>query len=176
GSGAIGSVSAANGEKKIPVAKAGDKVLQTEKVPRRWWEHVLDARKLNNKLTSRFIDLPGVVSVDTRRSEQEIAGRKRMVITIGVTEGSNSLKVPSSQNGVPIQVIERDPVKLTSCVHQGPYDTVSPGVQFQSNNAEGTATTEVGWNGNCPYMLSAAHIWDACDQDITGLPAGQEDG
>lgn len=164
-----------------------EKVISTRKVPRRWYNQMKRARRVNNQLQNRFISVDGVLSVGVTALEENVAGRPRHGIEIKIEGESINPSIPRNAGGVPIVVrknARRGAFQTHASCDNPPsnynrtYDPISAGVvtepHFDSlegdNCSYGTVCCRVNKDSSSDYVLTARHLWNCAldDSEIEG--------
>ncbi len=148
---------------KIPTAKRGTEVIETEKVSKKWYNMYNTAKEVTHHLQKKTAVDENISHVEIGASSDYIEDDVRgFEIRIGAHNQSAAAdRHPSSSNGVPIRIIEAEETRST-CANRGTYSSMSGGIA--NSHAGGgkiyhsTTSCRVKRNGNF-YMLNCAHVF-----------------
>jgi len=171
---ALTGLAKASGENfiEIPTHMRGDEVAITKKVPQEWYSHVKHTRVANEAFQSKYLSQNGVKTIGRTRSDLTYGGRYGFQLRIEIDFDEFDGQVPNEFDGVPVEVIEYRGGSLGACEADVDITSNYPGgINVETSTSTctsfGTTAIKVDVNNN-PYMLTAAHLWDACNNNITG--------
>lgn len=161
----------------IPIIKKGDTVVKEKEVPRKWFNHVQNARQAKQATVNQYKSHPGVVSVSRVRSKHRYGGRDGFNIQVGVRPDRARPELPDQVNDIPVKVVEESRFTPTACEVTDKVTPVPGGVEINPDQGGfGTTGIKVEQGGSY-FMLTAAHLWDnQCSESIRGEACDIEDG
>lgn len=161
GLGSLGVVSGSGDDTvSIPVLVSDGEVVRRDEVPAGWLDHVEQAKRVARDIRATYGGLAGVRSVARTRSEETVGGKNVSKVRVEVTDDAVADAIPDRVDGVEVTTVPAREVAAT-CFNRSAYDHM-PGGVIMSGTGTGTAACEVERNGT-RYMLTAAHLWDACN-------------
>jgi len=150
---------------EIPKAVHGEEVVETKKVPKKWWGHVKKVRRLNKKLDKA----PGISGRVARTdAKNEIAGKNRLKLQIehrpdGPQKSNHHAARNEKVEGVPVEKTTR-PKPEPVCQHIQPDDPYYGGQNCGGVNAQG-GPANVGTvaclgetDDGGEYLVTAHHV------------------
>lgn len=165
---------------RITTVRSGDEALERKKVPKRWWQQMETAEKVQRNLERKWQKAPGTgvkdVSLATR--PKTVGGRRAGAVSVSVDpETGAQVEVPDRVDGVELNVEDYEQGELESCpasdCDQQRYDEshsyVPGGVKTERDIPDSqyysvaTTTCRVYDSNNNPYMMHCAHQFGACD-------------
>lgn len=135
----------------------------TDYVPTDWYEELLRAREVNEKLKSKYIGREGIVSQSVLAG---VLGGETASIEFGIAPdaaGEPASVLPEMVNGIPIKTTERSrptPDSCSTCYNSGDYYSTIPGgvrgVGTRSSGECGTLASRV-YDSSGNYKFATAH-------------------
>jgi hypothetical protein len=193
---AVNVVGADGPTQKIVVLAEGDRSAESRSVSQQWYRHVETARRVNERLKSKYLDQSDVVRVGIGLGDTRIGGLRSHEIVVGIDSEANSQKddatpttVPEEVEGIPVRTEEASRTVPTcgepkdDC-YMGSY--VSYGglaVESYMNGGDdgfyGTSCCRVILNGT-KYLMTARHLFteseNKCADDFGSDPQLYLDG
>jgi len=164
----IGIVTGDNSDTvEIPLVKSGDETVRSTEVPAEWKNFEDKAVNTYEGLSERISDNSAVSAVAKGKDDRMMSGLNVSNVTVFIDPDSDSERpeIPSKQNGVNIEVIEReiDPEPM-SC-NTDTYEPIPGGVELSRDGGYGTSTQKVISESDDEFLLTAAHLFDidGCD-------------
>lgn len=155
---------------EIETVRKGEAVLETETVPRRWYEQVTKADRLTQAVKDVYLGDPGVLSIGTARWDRTFGGKAGHLIGADVDPDTYEGTLPEELEGIPVRTRETGGGEPT-CVNAdaGTFTTAPDGVGFDDGSA-GTCFLEVldDDDPDEPRLLSANHVWERRDAGGAG--------
>lgn len=145
---------------EIPIVVSGDDVIESRKVSTSWWDAVKRARRIQSELSNELAAVSGVKSVGIALGSEKIGGRNAMAVEVerDTTQGDQGL--PSRRDGIEIRISEKPIGRGGGCYNDYNFDNMHGGVRNEAN-LYGTSCCR---DDNRGHMLTAAHLFDACDR------------
>jgi hypothetical protein len=174
---------------EIPATGQGGEVIRYNTVPKKWWNHILAARRQSSKLAENIPEADGVAKEAT---DDTIAGRKKrqLVVQFPDEEARDNARVPDKAGGFPVKTDVVSDVELQSCKHivNSPYFHGGALLLRLDNHQDlgtcydtghGLEVTTAGCvaelkNTGDKYIFTTNHQWDyntSCGQ-VSDVPAG----
>lgn len=156
-------------QKRIVTQRQRGGVYETQKVPRRWYEHEKEVDRAYTELQGSLKHENTIDSTAVEITERKIAGMRvsSPVAKVKSDKGDNKdqpagdVQIPEEIGGIPINVREAPEEKgLTNCYNAATFDPVPGGVWM-----EGTGTDPLGTTGctverdGIQFMWTAAHLF-----------------
>lgn len=166
---------------EIPKAVHGDEVVETKKVPKKWWKHVKKVRRLNNKLEKA----PGISGRVVRTdAKTETAGKNRLKLQIehrpdGPQKSAHRAARNGRVEGIPVEETVR-PEPEPVCQHISPDNPYYGGqacgtVDSQGNAATiGTVGCLVETESGKEYFATAHHVLRGSGSPPCDHPEGDD--
>lgn len=147
----------------IPITRSRHGVEHTKEVPQKWWKQVNRAKKVLENISQNET---GVVQVNLVNSDRTIEGKHTFRIQKAVNPAEYRGKFTDEQrDGVRIETVQAEETVPLGCHNAGRYNTVQGSVAVSDDKggvfSYGSTGARVFAN-NRAYMLTAAHIWNAC--------------
>jgi hypothetical protein len=160
----------------IPITRSrhGD-VVHTKEVPQKWWNQVNHAKKVLRKVGQQ--DKSGAVQLSLVNSDRKIGERHTFQIRKAVDPQKHHGRFTTTQkDGVLVETVQAEEAVPLGCRNNRRYNTVNGAVVVSDttngSTSYGSTGARVFFNGT-PYMLTAAHIWNACGRSVINDVAHQ---
>lgn len=153
----------------ITTVKVGDEPRVRKEVPADWWEYEERAERVKAQLQSQYRDDPAIEGVGLATTNEVISDRNKSSVTVQVApEKSTNANIPSAVGDVPVEVVDALRPEPDTC-YTGDYDPVPGGVQVgDGTGVVASATCPVTDSGGQEMLMTCGHLWDDCNEDITG--------
>ncbi|WP_231190291.1 S1 family peptidase [Haladaptatus sp. DYF46] len=150
----------------IPIAMSGETVMHSEKVNKKWLDQTKQARNALEETRERHKDQFQKLSLSP--ISDSIQGRRKMGIKMYVENNINKVDLPDKVDGIKINIVDAEPLEPNAwpCHGAGLYYSLPGGGQVE----DGTACCRVKDDSGTFYLLTAAHLFDACSSN----PGGDE--
>lgn len=163
-----------NQEDSVTITTVRDETgpLRQKEVTKAWHDHINKVEVVTEKVRKDYKTERGVKGVATIPDEITIGNRNGFQVRVSVDPYTYDGGLPDEVRGIPIKVVEAKETHLGSC--GGTIDSIDPVY----------GGVEIDWSGTCAVpvydevagaerMLTCAHIFDACSNDITGYSVNQ---
>lgn len=171
---------------EIPTVTRHGEVVETKRVPRKWYEHTKRAHRVLDNRRQALGRKRGVVTLGLSRSKEKFGGKNGSQISVGIDPESGAKEnIPNDVDGIPVTTREVENIEPENSPCHGPGnpDPMPGGVYNQYVAAPaGTSCVKVADanDSSNTYMLSAAHNFrddgNDCSEDIIGNIIYQESG
>jgi hypothetical protein len=167
------SVRAGDDIVKIITHMSGDKIAQTQKVNKQWYDQKERAKKVHERIQRNYGSDSRVLSINIHRLEERIGGLRKFGVRVSFDKEKNTIPLPNEIDGVPITTTQIS--GFESMCYTGYQDPINGGNGHTSPSAAATLTCRVYKGGN-KYMMGCRHVFvddnrddDNCNgTDITG--------
>lgn len=145
----------------IPIVVSGEEIIEERTVPEDWWNYIKRVRRATAGLRKDRGQEEGVVSVNVGIGDRTVAGRVVTAVEVEVDSESFSGELPDERNGVEVRRAEKPIGASGGCYNDGDFNNMHGGVTAEGSHFQGTSCCR---DDNYKQMLTAAHLYDACDR------------
>lgn len=169
----MGSARAYKDTVTIVTHKAGDKVVNTKKVPRNWKEHADLAADVRTELGKQYANREDIGYLSLAPSNNKFGERWGFRVEIEASSQSARNVIPDEVNGIPVKAVEPEERVLegNACYNEKVYDDTPGGVTFDGATAGSQYYIDYDGDGSFEQtMLTAGHVisFNHCDTNIVG--------
>lgn len=160
----VGLVGATNNDDtvEITVSRNSEGPLKRKQVPRSWYNHLRQVRKVTGEISSEYNHRAGVISVGYVQGDERIGGKHSFAVEVEVNPDEFDGNIPDQRENVPVTVTESATSgPIPACYNYDDYSSVPGGVTLEGDGL-GTSGFKVTDDDDNPGMLTANHLWGNC--------------
>lgn len=151
---------------EIVTVVSGDEIIRKRKVPKSWYNRVQRTRNVSKRIKKNHRNEPGVKGVSRTAGDTRFGNKKGPEIRVSVEPESYNGNIPDEVDNIPVRKVKAQKAVKT-CQNQEDFEQIPGGVHLNSNGSKFTSMARVE-RGGFEYLLTAAHVWEACSDSEAG--------